>query len=170
MMPNSGPWQQPTLSSAAWDQRHPDLLLECLALGNKEQQRWPCPYYRATTHFPENCPTLLFVMENYLLHCLSIESPFHQFAVSSTRVAAPEPPATTVTSACPVEAATLKLAATEIKTVPDNNNPASLRSLTIECDKVDRQLHIYCRPQVALTSLTSEDPQQHHKLISDYKQ
>ena len=39
-----------------WDQRHPDLWLECLALGNKEQQRWPCPYCKATTHFPENCP------------------------------------------------------------------------------------------------------------------
>ena len=39
-----------------WDQRHPDLWLECLALGNKEQQCWPCPYCKATTHFPENCP------------------------------------------------------------------------------------------------------------------
>ena len=39
-----------------WDQRHPDLWLECLALGNKEQQHWPCPYCKVTTHFPENCP------------------------------------------------------------------------------------------------------------------
>ena len=109
-------------------------------------------------------------MANQLVHRLNIESPFHQFVASATRVAAPEPPATTVTSACPVMAATLKPAATEIKAVPDNNNPASLQSLTIECDKADRQLHIYCRPQGALTSLTSEYPQQHHKFISDYKQ
>ena len=39
-----------------WDQRHPDLRLECLALGNKEQQHWPWPYCKVTTHFPENCP------------------------------------------------------------------------------------------------------------------
>ena len=39
-----------------WDQRHPDLWLECLALSNKEQQRWPCPYCKATNHYPENCP------------------------------------------------------------------------------------------------------------------
>ena len=39
-----------------WDQRHSDLWLECLAPRNTEQQRWPCPYCKATTHFPENCP------------------------------------------------------------------------------------------------------------------
>ena len=42
-----------------WDQRHPDLWLEALALGNLDKQsskRWPCPYCKATTHFPENCP------------------------------------------------------------------------------------------------------------------
>ena len=42
-----------------WDQCHPDLWLEALALGNLDKQsskRWPCPYCKATTHFPENCP------------------------------------------------------------------------------------------------------------------
>ena len=40
-----------------WDQCHPDL--EALALGNLDKQtfkRWPCPYCRATTHYPESCP------------------------------------------------------------------------------------------------------------------
>ena len=95
-----------------WDQRHPDLWLEYLALSKQEQQCWSCPYYKATTHFLDNCPhSPLYVMTNQLLHCLSIESPFHQFAASSTRVAAPEPPATTVTSAYPVKAAILESAA-----------------------------------------------------------
>ena len=38
-----------------WDQRHPDLWLECLASG-QQNKRWPCPYCRATNHFPSNCP------------------------------------------------------------------------------------------------------------------
>ena len=42
-----------------WDQQHPDLLLEALILGNLDKlssKRWPCPYCKATTPFPENCP------------------------------------------------------------------------------------------------------------------
>ena len=39
-----------------WDQRHPDLWLKFLAFRNTEQQRWPCPYHKAITHFLENCP------------------------------------------------------------------------------------------------------------------
>ena len=40
-----------------WDQHHPDLWLEVLALGNLDKQtskRWPCPYCKAITHYPEN--------------------------------------------------------------------------------------------------------------------
>ena len=131
-----------------WDQRHPNLWLECLALGNKEQQRWPCPYCKATTHFPENCPQSLFVITNQLLHHLSLKDPFHQYVVSSTKVTAPEPLVSTDTSACPVKATTLESAASKTRTdLSGNDNPASSRSLDIECDNVDRQLHIYCRPQ-----------------------
>ena len=67
---------------------------------------------------------LLCKMANQLLHRLSIESPFHQFAASSTRVAAPEPPATTITSACPVKAVTLASAAalnSELVLPPDRH-------------------------------------------------
>ena len=39
-----------------WDQRHPDLWLECLASSYQSNKRWPCPYCRATNHFPDNCP------------------------------------------------------------------------------------------------------------------
>ena len=39
-----------------WDQRHSDLWLECLASSQQSTKRWPCPYCRATNHFPENCP------------------------------------------------------------------------------------------------------------------
>ena len=60
-------------------------------------------------------------MASQLLHRLNIENPFHQFAASSTRVAAPEPTAITATSAYPVKATTLELAATETKTdLPHN--------------------------------------------------
>ena len=38
-----------------WDQRHPDLWSECLASG-QQNKHWPCPYCRATNHFPSNCP------------------------------------------------------------------------------------------------------------------
>lgn len=38
-----------------WDQRHPDLWLECLASGQQKVKRWPCPYYGSTNHFPRNC-------------------------------------------------------------------------------------------------------------------
>ena len=39
-----------------WDQRHSDLWLECLASSHQSTKCWPCPYCRATNHFPENCP------------------------------------------------------------------------------------------------------------------
>ena len=39
-----------------WDRRHSDLWLECLASSQQSTKRWPCPYCRATNHFPENCP------------------------------------------------------------------------------------------------------------------
>ena len=47
-----------------WDQHHPDLWLEALALGNLDKQtskRWPCLYCKATTHYPENCPCSPFL-------------------------------------------------------------------------------------------------------------
>ena len=56
---------------------------------------------------------LLFVMANQLSHHLSLENPFHQYGVSSTKVTAPEPPVTTDTSACPVKATTLESAVTK---------------------------------------------------------
>ena len=111
------------------------------------------------------------MIASQVLHRLSTENPFHQFVENSTKVAVPEPTATTVTSACPAKATTLEIAAAETRTdLSHNDNPASLRSLDIECDNVDRQLHIHCRPQIPLTSLTSEDTQRHQKLTSDYKQ
>ena len=39
-----------------WDLRQSDLWLECLASSHQSTKRWPCPYCRATNHFPENCP------------------------------------------------------------------------------------------------------------------
>ena len=39
-----------------WDQRHSNLWLECLASSQQSTKYWPCPYYIATNHFPENCP------------------------------------------------------------------------------------------------------------------
>ena len=75
-----------------WDQRHLDLWLECLTLGNKEQQRWPCPYCKATTHFPDNCPhSPLYVRDGK-----STPTPpeyrksLPPISTSSTRVTAPE--------------------------------------------------------------------------------
>ena len=38
-----------------WDQRHPDLWLECLASVQQNAKRWPCPYCSGTNHFPSNC-------------------------------------------------------------------------------------------------------------------
>ena len=90
--------------------------------------------------------------------------------VSSTKVTVPEPLVSTDTSACPVKATTLESAASKTKIdLPGNDNPASSRSLDIECDNVDRQLHIYCRPQGSLTNLTFEESQYLHKFTSDDK-
>ena len=38
-----------------WDQQHPDLLHEIMT-SVTSTQCWPCPYYGAKTHFPDNCP------------------------------------------------------------------------------------------------------------------
>ena len=91
-------------------------------------------------------------------------------SLSHYKVAAPEPLVSTNTSACPVKATTLKSAASKTRTdLPDNDNLASSRSLNIECDNVDRQLHIYCRPQGSLTNLTFEESQYLHKFTFDDK-
>ena len=113
------------------------------------------------------------MIANQLLHQLSLEDPFHQYAASSAKVAAPEPPLTTSTSACPVKATTLELGATKTRAdLSGNDSPRSSRSHNnSECDSVNRQLHSYCRPQGSLTNLTFEESQHLRKLplMTSYK-
>ena len=61
-----------------WDQRHLDLWLECLALGNKEQQRCLAPTVEPLLTFQRTVLSLLFVITNQILYHLSLENPFHQ--------------------------------------------------------------------------------------------
>ena len=121
-----------------WDQRHPDLWLECLALGNKEQQCWPCPYCKVTTHFPENCP----------------QSPFRH---SKSTPTPPEPGrslppicgefnqghCTRATSkyrhiclSCQGNHPRISCLKTRAD-LPDNDDPVSSRSLNIKCNNGD---------------------------------
>ena len=81
-----------------------------------------------------------------------LENPFHLYVASSIKIATPEPPVTTNTSAHPVKTTTLESTATKTKVnLPGNDDPAYSQPPNIKCDNVDRQLHIYCRPQGSLT-------------------
>ena len=94
-----------------WDQRHPDLWLEALALGNLDMQsskRWPCPYCKTTTHFQKIVPVRLFVTTWNQIEQLITELPALQSAVTITMVTAPDASAPLSTSTCPAKAITLE--------------------------------------------------------------
>ena len=71
-----------------WDQRHPDLWLEALALGNLDKQsskRWPCPYcIKLPFIFRKIVPIRLFVTTWNRLEQLITELPALQSVVTST--------------------------------------------------------------------------------------
>ena len=106
-----------------WDQRHPDLWLECLIRSSNAGR---APYCKATTYFPDNCPQSSF-RDSKSTHTPSeLENPFHLYVASSTKIATPEPPVTTNTIAYPFKATTLESTATKTRVnLPGNDNPAS---------------------------------------------
>lgn len=98
-----------------------------------------------------------------------MDNPLIQSVVSSTRDDVPEPPAVTVTSACSAKATTPGSDVAEQTDPPHNPCITSLRSLTIECDNAQRQLHSYCR-HLGHSGLPSKTPQRRQELISESTQ
>ena len=49
-----------TFRTIQWDQRDPELWLECFSVSNQTPQRIPCHHCGSTSHWPQNCPTQSF--------------------------------------------------------------------------------------------------------------
>ena len=110
--------------------KHPDLWLVCLIRSSNAGRALNC---KVTTHFPDNCPQSSFYDSKSTHTPSKLENPFHLYVASSTKIATPEPPVTTNTSAYPVKATTLESTATKTRVnLPGNNNPRP----NIKCDNV----------------------------------
>ena len=122
-----------------WDQQHSDLWLECLASSHQSTKHWPCPYCRATNHFPENVHGLLFVPKrrsHLTIEHLTLNHWAAQSAECSIKEIALTQSALTNTSVLPVKEITLGSPAQQGRDSPSvsNNIQASLRPLTFECE------------------------------------
>jgi len=144
-----------TLAAASsflcWDQWHPDLWLECLALSNKAQQHWPHPYCKATNHFPENYPRSPFCDSKLISRTPELRTPilpiceeFNQGCY--TRAILP----------CSLESLSshllVLLGQPPLDRLPQKPGQMHHVNLTQPTyNHSPRQLHFHCRPQLTCT-------------------
>ena len=120
-----------------WDQRHSDLWLECLASSHQSTKHWPCPYCRATNHFPENHPHSPFCTKcrsHLTIEHLTLDHQAVQSVECSIKDIAPTQTALTDTSVLSVKEIILGSPAWQGRDPPfvSNNVQASLQPLTLE--------------------------------------
>ena len=91
-----------TQPSLHWDQKYQDFWMDAHTANSNEQHRWPCPYCRSASHYPENCPKLPFLRANHLINLPILDHlliAHNQFVESTIRDAVQDLHANIATSA-----------------------------------------------------------------------